>query len=213
MPRIDVGYGGLSWKKVRAVVEAVRSSATGRGRWVVYEEFVSGESEDSDCPEGITPEAPTMSDSYTVLRTDDRCRWLKQHGATGQSRHVLFGGSQQSAPSFTRFGVKASDFIYPVWVHGSVLHVVARLRVWEIIPVADYLLHHLDSPDVGRTRHLHKVQADLIRLHLELEHRIPGAASTKRPWARRAHRSTSTSPPRRGSWSGCDPARSGANGA
>ena len=40
MPRIGVGYGGLSWKKVRAIVE------TAFGDWpgllIVYEEFVPG---------------------------------------------------------------------------------------------------------------------------------------------------------------------------
>ena len=40
MPRIGVGYGGLSWKKVRAIVE------TGFGDWpgtlMVYEEYVPG---------------------------------------------------------------------------------------------------------------------------------------------------------------------------
>jgi ribA/ribD-fused uncharacterized protein len=43
IPRIGVGYGGLSWKKVRAIVETVF------GDWsdtpVVYEEFVPGDTE------------------------------------------------------------------------------------------------------------------------------------------------------------------------
>lgn len=38
IPRIGVGYGGLSWKKVRAIVERV--FADWPGRLVVYEEFV-----------------------------------------------------------------------------------------------------------------------------------------------------------------------------
>jgi hypothetical protein len=42
MPRIGVGYGGLSWKKVRAIVEAVFGDW--RGTLVVYEEYVPGES-------------------------------------------------------------------------------------------------------------------------------------------------------------------------
>ena len=41
IPRIGVGYGGLSWKKVRAIVEAV--FADWPGTLVVYEEFVAGE--------------------------------------------------------------------------------------------------------------------------------------------------------------------------
>ena len=37
MPRIGVGYGGLSWKKVRAIVEAVFGDW--EGTLVVYEEL------------------------------------------------------------------------------------------------------------------------------------------------------------------------------
>lgn len=43
IPRIGVGYGGLSWKKVRVIVERV--FADWRGRLVVYEEFVPSESD------------------------------------------------------------------------------------------------------------------------------------------------------------------------
>jgi O-acetyl-ADP-ribose deacetylase (regulator of RNase III) len=38
MPRIGVGYGGLSWKKVKAIIEAVFRDWP--GTLVVYEEFV-----------------------------------------------------------------------------------------------------------------------------------------------------------------------------
>jgi len=40
VPRIGVGYGGLSWKKVRAIVEAVFGDW--HGTLVVYEEYVPG---------------------------------------------------------------------------------------------------------------------------------------------------------------------------
>ncbi len=38
LPRIGAGYGGLSWKKVRAIIEQV--FATWPGTLIVYEEFV-----------------------------------------------------------------------------------------------------------------------------------------------------------------------------
>jgi O-acetyl-ADP-ribose deacetylase (regulator of RNase III) len=41
IPRLGVGYGGLSWKKVRAIVERV--FADWSGRLVVYEEYVPTE--------------------------------------------------------------------------------------------------------------------------------------------------------------------------
>jgi O-acetyl-ADP-ribose deacetylase (regulator of RNase III) len=40
VPRIGVGYGGLSWKKVRVIVENVFGDWP--GTLVVYEEYVPG---------------------------------------------------------------------------------------------------------------------------------------------------------------------------
>jgi O-acetyl-ADP-ribose deacetylase (regulator of RNase III) len=39
IPRIGVGYGGLSWKKVRAIVE--QAFGDWPGKFVVYEEYVA----------------------------------------------------------------------------------------------------------------------------------------------------------------------------
>lgn len=41
IPRIGVGYGGLSWRKVKAIVERVFGEWP--GRLVVYEEYAPGE--------------------------------------------------------------------------------------------------------------------------------------------------------------------------
>jgi N-glycosidase YbiA len=49
MPRIGVGYGGLSWKKVRVIVEEV--FADWPGTLVVYEEYVPGRSADTSTPQ------------------------------------------------------------------------------------------------------------------------------------------------------------------
>ena len=43
IPRIGVGYGGLSWKKVRAIVERVFGDWP--GSLIVYEEYVPRSSE------------------------------------------------------------------------------------------------------------------------------------------------------------------------
>ncbi len=55
MPRIGVGYGGLSWKSVRAIVEAVFGDW--RGTLVVYEEFVP-KMADSPVPTPLPDEGP-----------------------------------------------------------------------------------------------------------------------------------------------------------
>jgi O-acetyl-ADP-ribose deacetylase (regulator of RNase III) len=53
IPRIGVGYGGLSWKKVRAIVERVFGDW--QGRLVVYEEFVPAEGA-ADAESVVKPE-------------------------------------------------------------------------------------------------------------------------------------------------------------
>lgn len=50
LPRIGVGYGGLSWRKVRALVEAVFGDWP--GTLVVYEEFVPGKTADATSQSG-----------------------------------------------------------------------------------------------------------------------------------------------------------------
>src|SRR5262249_15289615 len=46
MPRIGAGYGGLSWKKVRAIIERVFNDWS--GTLYVYEEFVPAKGESQD---------------------------------------------------------------------------------------------------------------------------------------------------------------------
>ena len=114
-----------------------------------------------------------MPDSYTVLWTNDRCDRLKKHGATGQPLRVLFGGSHLSAPSFTRFGVKAGDIIYPVGIRRCKLHIIACMKVGAIISVGDYLQDYLGDMGIQPDDHLWDVEDYLLKEHPELEHRIP----------------------------------------
>src|SRR4051794_41609416 len=63
VPRIGVGYGGLSWKKVRAIVEAVFGDWP--GTLVVYEEYVPGHPDEavSPSPGGAGRKPPSRSGS------------------------------------------------------------------------------------------------------------------------------------------------------
>jgi hypothetical protein len=54
---------------------------------------------------------------------------------------VLFGGPHLSEPSFRRAGVHVGDMIYPIAVANRQVHVVARMRVREMI-----LLGQEDGP-------------------------------------------------------------------
>lgn len=60
IPRIGVGYGGLSWKKVRAIVEAVFGNWP--GTLVVYEEYVAGRSADTSSSSDESGPARTSPD-------------------------------------------------------------------------------------------------------------------------------------------------------
>jgi hypothetical protein len=51
---------------------------------------------------------------------------------------LLFGGPHISMPSFSRAGVMPGDWIYPVHVQGGALHVLGRMRVARVIPIAEF---------------------------------------------------------------------------
>jgi hypothetical protein len=113
-----------------------------------------------------------MPDSYTVLWTNDSCRWLKKNGATGQPLRVLFGGSHQSAPSFTRFGVQAGDVIYPVGIRRCTLHIITRMKVGAIVSVEDYLRKDLGDTGINPNDHLWVVEDGLLKRAISLQGRV-----------------------------------------
>jgi hypothetical protein len=80
-----------------------------------------------------------VSEAYTVFWTMDR--WLSAIQAGHKPLPVLFGGPHLSEPSFRRAGVKVGDEIYPVAVANRRVHVVARMRVREML-----LLGQEDGP-------------------------------------------------------------------
>lgn len=71
IPRIGVGYGGLSWKKVRQIIETVYSDWT--GTLIVYEKFVAAET----APETDTP--AVQASRVTTGKPRKRSRAPKFH--------------------------------------------------------------------------------------------------------------------------------------
>jgi hypothetical protein len=80
-----------------------------------------------------------VSESYTVFWTIDR--WLGALSVGHKPLPVLFGGPHLSEPSFRRAGVRVGDLLYPVAVSNRQVHVIARMRVREMI-----LLGQEDGP-------------------------------------------------------------------
>jgi hypothetical protein len=82
-----------------------------------------------------------VSESFTVFWTMDR--WLGALAVGHKPLPVLFGGPHLSEPSFRRAGVKVGDLLYPVAVSNRRVHLVARMRVREMI-----LLSQEDGPSL-----------------------------------------------------------------
>jgi hypothetical protein len=80
-----------------------------------------------------------VTEAYTVFWTMDR--WLSAVAVGHRPLPVLFGGPHLSEPSFRRAGVKVGDEIYPVAVANRRMHIVARMRVREML-----LLGQEDGP-------------------------------------------------------------------
>ena len=86
-----------------------------------------------------------MSDSFTVFWTMDR--WLSAVNVGHKPLPCLFGGPHLSEPSFRRAGVKVGDTLFPVAVMNRRVHLVARMRVREMI-----LLGQEDGPTLIEQR-------------------------------------------------------------
>lgn len=83
---------------------------------------------------------------YTVLWTNDRCRYLKRCGEEGKPLKVLFGGIHLSAPSFMKAKVSAGDFIYPVRVYKRTLYLISRLKVARYWNLGDFITEYCKIP-------------------------------------------------------------------
>jgi hypothetical protein len=75
-----------------------------------------------------------VTESYTVFWTMDR--WLGALAVGHKPLPVLFGGPHLSEPSFRRAGVKVGDLLYPVAVMNHQVFVIGRMRVREMLLIA-----------------------------------------------------------------------------
>jgi hypothetical protein len=73
--------------------------------------------------------------AFTTLWNADQCRRLATSGIVGSPLSITFGGPHQSAPRFSRAGVRPGDLVYPINVRAGRLRVLARFRVAGLIPV------------------------------------------------------------------------------
>ncbi|WP_042420451.1 hypothetical protein [Streptacidiphilus anmyonensis] len=102
-----------------------------------------------------------MSNSYTVLWTNDLCRELIRGGFAGQRPTVLFGGPHQSRPSFRRAGVAAGDRVFAVRAWRAALYPVCAMEVRQIVDY-DRAGAELADEDYPRLTHWRPLKSGCI---------------------------------------------------
>ncbi|MFD8598165.1 hypothetical protein ACFV1L_24475 [Kitasatospora sp. NPDC059646] len=68
-----------------------------------------------------------MCDAFTVLRSHDTCRALREAGLVGERPPVAFSGVRSSLPAWS--GARAGDAVYALHVDRCEVFVVSRMRV------------------------------------------------------------------------------------
>ncbi len=86
--------------------------------------------------------APSPPVAFTTFWTNDQVRRLVKAGVVGRPLALTFGGPHQSAPRFSRAGVRPNDLVFPVRVLEGRLYVLGRLRVGAILAAEAFVASH-----------------------------------------------------------------------
>ncbi|HEY0662054.1 MAG TPA: hypothetical protein VGD21_12130 [Lysobacter sp.] len=81
-----------------------------------------------------------MNESYVLLWSQDRVKWLRQVKDHGPFE-VVFGGPHISQPSIDRLA--NGDIVYPVAVSKGRFFVIARLVVQELLDPEEYVIRRI----------------------------------------------------------------------
>jgi hypothetical protein len=111
--------------------------------------------------------------SYTVFWTNDYCRQLRKAGDLGKLLQVVFGGSHQSQPSLTKFGVRPGNWVYPIRVEKGQLFIVAGMQVQRFVSVSEYVSDILRLPEAYSALHTFELVDRLKAEHPEWGHLLP----------------------------------------
>jgi len=77
----------------------------------------------------------------------------KRNGLMGRPVEFLFGGPHTSQPSFQRAGVAVSDVVYPIFVQGGQIHILARVVTRAILSVEEFVASRPDLYPTDRIWH------------------------------------------------------------
>ena len=114
-----------------------------------------------------------VKQSYIVLWSADRWKWLKRIGEAGTTLEVLYGGVHTSTPSFSRYSVMPGDRVYVVMVRDGRLHVLASMDIVKYLSIPEYLREYLNIPEDVLRLHLWDMEKTLREARPTLGHRLP----------------------------------------
>jgi hypothetical protein len=104
--------------------------------------------------------------AFTTLWTASQVLRVRRANLSGSPLAMTFGGPHNSAPSFIRAGVGPGDIVMPVQVKDGRLHVLAAMRVAELLRVEDYVARHPEEFSRVRTH----PEFERLLPHLETPH-------------------------------------------
>ena len=104
--------------------------------------------------------------AFTTLWTAGHIAGVRRASIVGSELTMTSGGPHLSAPSFARAGVQPGDIVMPIQVKDERLHLIAAMRVTELLPVEDFVARYPD--DIG-AMHTHPEFQRLLP-HLDTRH-------------------------------------------
>jgi uncharacterized protein (TIGR02996 family) len=94
---------------------------------------------------GLDPEwlaRVDRTDRFTVFWAERICENARRHGREGQPLLFLRNEANNHTTDFTWLKPRVGSFLYPIRVHASRVHVIARMRVCQVTTVGAFLERH-----------------------------------------------------------------------
>lgn len=106
-------------------------------------------------------------ESFLVLWPKERHRQLRRIAEQQPRLNVIFGGPHLSLPSFTRFGVRPGDRIFPVFAQDRQLHLMCGATICDVQPIRSFLKSRFGVTEEQAAGSLWSVWPELKRRYPE----------------------------------------------
>jgi hypothetical protein len=116
----------------------------------------------------MPPKRSDGPEPFLVLWSKERLRQLRRAAEQQARLSVIFGGPHLSLPSFTKFGVRPGDRIFPVFAQDRQLHLVCGATIREVQPIRPFLISRFGVTDEQAAGSLWSVWPELKRRYPEV---------------------------------------------